>query len=74
MIIEPPTEESTTGEAFVETTTVEGVTTLEIAPKDMVDNKVDSPVVHTIKVSSTDPAAAEDTHPTKTALAYNKLY
>jgi len=32
-------------------------------------SKVDSPIVHTIKVPSTDTAAAEDTSHTKTVLA-----
>ena len=32
-IIEPPTEEPTTGEAFVETTTIEGVTLYESTPE-----------------------------------------
>ena len=35
----------------------------------MAGSKVDSPIVHTIKVSSTDTAAAEDTSHTETALA-----
>ena len=69
LIIEPPAKEPAIGKALVKTTTAEGVTRFESVPEDVIGSKMDSHVVHTIEVSSTDTAAAEDTSHTKTVLA-----
>ena len=59
-IIEPPAEELATGEALVETITVESVTPLEIALEDVIGSKVTTHVASTIEVSSAGIAALED--------------
>jgi len=61
LIIEPPVEKPATGEAFVETTAVDGVMPLESAPEDVTGSKVDSPIVPIAEVFLTDTATIEDT-------------
>ena len=57
-ISEPPVEELATGEAFAETTAVEGMAPLEVASGDTPSSKVDSPIT---EVSSADAVAVEVT-------------